>query len=185
MSKIFEIKARKPNLVSEEAARRLEAAIEAKGEGVAGQASAAVALQAREPTSSNDASIEPSLPPASIQSKPIELPSIDANRIGLELVKQEPAEVTSPEPEAPAAAAPRNTVSSRARGTTKSQARELPTTGIGTLHNPRVRKTDGVKTRSTTVHLPIQLAQKLAVHCAMTGRKQSEVIAEAMEALLN
>ena len=93
--------------------------------------------------------------------------------------------MTPSEPEAPAAPPTRNTVSSRARGTTKSQARELPTTGIGTLHNPRVRKTDGVKTRSTTVHLPIQLAQKLAVHCAMTGRKQSEVIAEAMEALLN
>jgi hypothetical protein len=28
--------------------------------------------------------------------------------------------------------------------------------------NPRVRKTDGVKTRSTSVHLPIDLAKKLA-----------------------
>jgi len=97
----------------------------------------------------------------------------------------EPVAEASPVLELPAAPAPvRNAVSSRARSTTKPRARELPTTGVGTMHNPRVRKTDGVQTRSTTVHLPIDLAKKLAVHCAMTGRKQSDVISEAVEAVL-
>jgi hypothetical protein len=97
----------------------------------------------------------------------------------------EPVAEAAPVLELPAAPAPaRNAVSSRARNVTKSRARELPTTGVGTMHNPRVRKTDGVQTRSTTVHLPIDLAKKLAVHCAMSGRKQSEVIAEAVDGLL-
>jgi len=97
----------------------------------------------------------------------------------------EPVAEAAPVLELPAAPAPaRNAVSSRARNVTKSRARELPTTGVGTMHNPRVRKTDGVQTRSTTVHLPIDLAKKLAVHCAMSGRKQSDVIAEAVEAVL-
>jgi len=183
MGKVFSIGARKPNPVSEEAARRLEEAIEAKGEGVAGQAAAAVAVQARELTSSNDASNEPSDPLASFETKATELPPIEASRVELKSVEQ-PVEVKAPEPEVPAAAPARSTVSSRARSTTKSQARELPTTGIGTLHNPRIRKNDGVRTRSTTVHLPVELAKKLAVHCAMTGRRQSEVITEAVEAML-
>jgi hypothetical protein len=161
MSKIFNLNPRKPNTLSEEAARKLEAAIEAKGEGVAGQTAAAVALQAHELTSSAEAqAVVPAEPePVAAEAAPV-----------LEL---------------PAAPAPvRNAASSRARNVTKSRARELPTTGVGTMHNPRVRKTDGVQTRSTTVHLPIDLAKKLAVHCAMSGRKQSDVIAEAVEGLL-
>jgi len=160
MSKIFNLNPRKPNTLSEEAARKLEAAIEAKGEGVAGQTAAAVALQAHELTSSVEAQ-------AAAPAEP------------------EPVAEAAPVLELPAAPAPaRNAVSSRARNVTKSRARELPTTGVGTMHNPRVRKTDGVQTRSTTVHLPIDLAKKLAVHCAMSGRKQSDVIAEAVEGLL-
>jgi hypothetical protein len=160
MSKIFNLNPRKPNTLSEEAARKLEAAIEAKGEGVAGQTAAAVALQAHELTSSVEAQ-------AAAPAEP------------------EPVAEAAPALELPAAPPPaRNAVSSRARNVTKSRARELPTTGVGTMHNPRVRKTDGVQTRSTTVHLPIDLAKKLAVHCAMSGRKQSDVIAEAVEAVL-
>jgi hypothetical protein len=160
MSKIFNLNPRKPNTLSEEAARKLEESIAAKGEGVAGQTAAAVALQAHELTSSVEAQVA-----APVEPKPV-------------------AEA-APALELPATPAPvRNTASSRARSVTKSRARELPTTGVGTMHNPRVRKTDGVQTRSTTVHLPIDLAKKLAVHCAMSGRKQSEVIAEAVEGLL-
>jgi hypothetical protein len=160
MSKIFNLNPRKPNTLSEEAARKLEAAIEAKGEGVAGQTAAAVALQAHELTSSVEAQ-------AAAPAEP------------------EPVAEAAPALELPAAPPPaRNAVSSRVRNVTKSRARELPTTGVGTMHNPRVRKTDGVQTRSTTVHLPIDLAKKLAVHCAMSGRKQSDVIAEAVEAVL-
>jgi hypothetical protein len=161
MSKLFNLNPRKPNTtLNEEAARKLEEAIAAKGEGVAGQADAPAAPQAHELTSSVVAPIE----------LPAPLP-----------VEAAPAVVEVP---AVAPAPARNTVSSRARGATKSRARELPTTGVGTMHNPRVRKTDGVQTRSTTVHLPVELAKKLAVHCAMTGRKQSDVIAEAVETVL-
>lgn len=161
MSKLFNLNPRKPNTLNEEAARKLEEAIAAKGEGVAGQAGAAVAPQAHELTSSAEA-------PAEVVSAPVP-------------VEAAPAVVDVP---AVAPVPVRNAVSSRARSATKSRARELPTTGVGTMHNPRVRKTDGVQTRSTTVHLPVELAKKLAVHCAMTGRKQSDVIAEAVEAVL-
>lgn len=163
MSKVFNLNPRKPNTLSEDAARKLEEAIAAKGEGVAGQSAEVVVPQAHELTSSVHVN--------AVAEAPIVLPT-------------EPEEVeVKPVVEAPVAPV-RNAVSSRARNTARSRARELPTTGVGTLHNPRVRKTDGVHTRSTTVHLPIELATKLAVHCAMTGRKQSEVIAEAVEGLL-
>jgi hypothetical protein len=58
-----------------------------------------------------------------------------------------------------------------------------PSTKPGTRRNPRVRR-DGVATRSTSVHLPVDLAKRLARHCAETERRQSEVIAEALERLL-
>jgi hypothetical protein len=151
MSKVFNLNPRKPNTLSEEAARKLEDAIAAKGEGVAGLAAEALAPVQEAP------------PPVVVAAPVVE------EELAESIVEAPPA---------------RNTVSSRARSATKSRVRELPTTGVGTMHNPRVRKTDGVKTRSTTVHLPVELAKKLAVHCAMSGRKQSEVIAEAVEALL-
>lgn len=52
---------------------------------------------------------------------------------------------------------------------------------IGTRTNPRIRKTDGVKTRSTSVHLPIELARELTLFCADTGWRQSAAIAAAVE----
>lgn len=175
MSKLFNLNPRKPTTLSEEAARKLEAAIEAKGEGVAGQ-SAPVLVAAPAPVAAPQAheltsSAEPAVEAAKAESAAI--------------AARAASETPEPAPIVELAAQPiRNPVSSRTRSVTKSRARELPTTGVGTLHNPRVRKTDGVKTRSTTVHLPVELAQKLAVHCAMSGRKQSEVIAEAVEAIL-
>jgi hypothetical protein len=155
-TKAFVIAPRKPAsaALSEEAARKLEEAIAAKGEGVAGSAALAppeppppepVVLQARELISS----ATDDQPPAGEENA-----KVSEERVA------------------------------RVRGTVKSRARRVPTTGVGTMHNPRVRKTDGVQTRSTTVHLPVDLAKKLAVHCAVAGRKQSEVIAEAVEALL-
>lgn len=161
MSKLFNLNPRKPNTLNEEAARKLEEAIAAKGEGVAGQAEALMTPQVHELTTSTTAPVEavPGLVPVEAATAAVEVPAVTP---------------------APA----RNAVSSRARSTTKLRARELPTTGVGTMHNPRVRKTDGVQTRSTTVHLPVELAKKLAVHCAVTGRKQSDVIAEAVEAIL-
>ena len=161
MSKLFNLNPRKPNTLNEEAARKLEEAIAAKGEGVAGQADALVVPQVHELTSSAVAPVEAASAPVLVEAAPA--------------VAEVPAVAPAPV---------RNAVSSRARSVTKSRARELPTTGVGTMHNPRVRKTDGVQTRSTTVHLPVELAKKLAVHCAMTGRKQSDVIAEAVEAVL-
>jgi hypothetical protein len=53
----------------------------------------------------------------------------------------------------------------------------------GTHEEPYVRK-DGIKTRATTMHLPVDLLRELAVHCAQTGSRQSEIIAAAIEAYL-
>lgn len=53
----------------------------------------------------------------------------------------------------------------------------------GTLETPYMRK-DGVKTISTSMTVPIELWQKLSVHCATTGRKKSFVIAKAIETYL-
>jgi len=39
---------------------------------------------------------------------------------------------------------------------------------------------DGTRTRSTTVHLPIDLAKRLAIHCAETGTRQSEIVVAAL-----
>jgi hypothetical protein len=178
MSKAFNLNPRKPNVMNEEAARKLEAAIAAKGEGVAGQADAPLAQQVHELTRARDELTSSGealghAEPAGVQSPPSPPEKLDGEAVAA--VAGEGAS---------ARAGARGVVSSRARGTAKSRAREVPATGVGTMHNPRVRKTDGVQTRSTTVHLPVELAKKLAVHCAMTGRKHSDVIAEAVESLL-
>lgn len=65
----------------------------------------------------------------------------------------------------------------------ESKAPSLPApanTGLGTRANPRVRKTDGIKTRSTSIHLPIELGLRLTMFCARNGRRQSEIIALAV-----
>ena len=43
-----------------------------------------------------------------------------------------------------------------------------------------MRKTDGAEMRATTVHLPVDLARRLAVYCAENDRKLSDVVAEAI-----
>jgi hypothetical protein len=180
MSKLFNLNPRKPTALSEEAARKLEAAIEAKGEGVAGQ-TASVSIAAAHAASPAPAPV--AAPQAHELTSSVEAPAERAAAHAPAFDEEPEVDLeTAPIVELPTPV--RSSVSSRARSVTKPRARELPTTGLGTLHNPRVRKTDGVKTRSTTVHLPVELAKKLAVHCAMTGRKQSDVIAEAVEAIL-
>lgn len=157
MSKTFSLNPRKP--LSEEDARKIEEAIAAKGEGIAG--SEPVSSEAREPVSSR--AHEPmSLESDAVRASTIERPDSTGDKPPL----QEPK--NSPRPRTPSG----------------KRVREVPVTGVGTLHNPRVRKADGVQTRSTTVHLPVELAKKLAVHCAVNGRRQSEVIAEAVQAML-
>ena len=49
----------------------------------------------------------------------------------------------------------------------------------------RVRKTDGAEMRATTVHLPVDLARRLAVYCAENDRKLSDIVAEAVTSLLD
>lgn len=76
------------------------------------------------------------------------------------------------------APAPKRATSSRRRDVTTSRSHDAET-GPGTLNNPR-RRADGVKTRATTVHLPIDLLRKLSVHAAERGVRLSQVVTEAV-----
>lgn len=81
-------------------------------------------------------------------------------------------------------AAPETDVEPERHEPTSSRARKLATPGgAGTRDNPRVRR-DGAAMRSTTVHLPVELARQLAVYCATEGRRHSDVMAEALAAYL-
>ena len=55
--------------------------------------------------------------------------------------------------------------------------------GGGTLDAPRVRKSDGVATRSTTVTLPVDLADWLRVAAAKERVRQSAIVVRALEAM--
>lgn len=75
-----------------------------------------------------------------------------------------------------------------AKGKGKPATAPLPAaanTGLGTRANPRVRKTDGIKTRSTSIHLPIDLGLDLTMFCARHGRRQSEIVALAVRKWLD
>lgn len=56
-------------------------------------------------------------------------------------------------------------------------------TGGGTLGVPRVRKSDGVATRSTTVTLPVDLADWLRVVAAKERVRQSAIVQRALEVM--
>lgn len=74
------------------------------------------------------------------------------------------------------------------KGKAKPASSPLPAaanTGLGTRANPRERKTDGIKTRSTSIHIPIDLGLKLTMYCARNGRRQSEIVALAVEEWLS
>lgn len=60
------------------------------------------------------------------------------------------------------------------RRSAKASRSATPAKGV------RVRKTDGAEMRATTVHLPVDLARRLAVYCAENDRKLSDVVAEAL-----
>ncbi len=51
--------------------------------------------------------------------------------------------------------------------------------GPGSWSNPRIRR-DGVATRATSVHLPIDLAEELEAMRFKTNRRLSDLIAEGM-----
>lgn len=64
----------------------------------------------------------------------------------------------------------------RAESSAPSMARS------GTILEPYVRR-DGVKTRTTSFCLPVDIAQWLRVHAAQTGQKQSAIVAQALREL--
>jgi hypothetical protein len=112
----------------------------------------------------------------------------DAIAGGTPASQQDASSAPTPSVDLYAAEAPRSAPAKQQRTTAEGPARarksrisEIPLTGIGTRANPRVRKLDGVKTRSTSVHLPIELALELTMHCARAGLRQSEVITQALE----
>jgi hypothetical protein len=149
---------RKP--IDELAARRLEDAIAAKGESVAGQTDAV-------PHPRNPESVDP------IAADPQREIGESAKALAGRVVAE-----AEPSPRA------HELMSSRAHGSVTPRHHDVPATGIGTIHNPRVRKIDGLQTRATTVHLPIDLAIKLTTYCAQNGRKRNDVIIERLEMLL-
>ena len=55
-----------------------------------------------------------------------------------------------------------------------------PVPGPGSWANPRIRACDGVATRATSVHLPIDLAKQLDAVRLKTHRRLSDLIAEGM-----
>lgn len=156
-SKAFNLAPRKPTALSEEAARKLEDAIAARGEGVAG---AEVA-------------------PAQVE------PATDS---AVSRLHSMPAEA-SPESERHSrkqAQTPSRRTKEKDKG--RASASDAPLTGPGTIRNPRLAGRGvnaGVKTRSGTVHLPVELAKKLGVYCAQVDRTKSDVIAEALQAFLD
>lgn len=82
----------------------------------------------------------------------------------------EPASATEPAP-AEVAARPQQHKARRSKG---------PRNRKGTVHEPYVRKSDGVPTVALTFTVPTELARRLKVHAAMTGTKVSDIGVEAL-----
>ena len=76
-------------------------------------------------------------------------------------------------PSSPPAPAHKPRDSTQARESASLQARQ------GTMSTPHVRK-DGLETRSTTIHFPVELHQQLRMRAAADGRRISEMVAEAV-----
>lgn len=132
--------------VPEDVARRLEAAAEAQGNGVAG---------ARD------------LPP------PAAVEAVTATMT-------KPIAVAAPAASRPNAKAqtPTTPLDGSSHGAGSHGA-----SGAGTLKVPRERK-DGVQTRSTSIHLPVDLGRRIKMYCAQNDLRQNEVILEAIEEFL-
>ena len=67
----------------------------------------------------------------------------------------------------------------------KGKALAVEGAGGGTVSAPRVRRGDGVATRSTTVTLPVDLAEKLRARAFQDRKRQSAVVAEALAQYLD
>lgn len=86
----------------------------------------------------------------------------------------------------PAALRSRDVVESQAeRAASAHSETVIPRRGRGgwTKADPYTRK-DGVPTRSTTIYLPVELAERLRRFAFEADRKQSDVVVEALERLL-
>lgn len=64
------------------------------------------------------------------------------------------------------------------RDVTTSRPHDLVSVGVGSWQNPRVRA-DGVSTRATTVHLPLDVAESLDWVRMQTKRRLSDLLVEA------
>ncbi len=181
-SNVTSLKTRPRRPVPEDVARKLEEAAEAQGNRMAGESQP-------EPTSVSEPSgahqpvaAEPR--PVSTEPQPV---AAEKSSVALEpeAVVAEPAPVSA-EPEAVAAepvpVQHPQIVSSDGEATGAASAAAQG--AVGTMGNPR-RRRDGVRTRTTSLHVPLELSQQLRMHCAATGRRQNDVIIRALTAYLD
>jgi hypothetical protein len=184
----FAITPRKP--VSDEVARLLEEAIERKSEAVAGSP----------PVAPPQAAVVPSAAPVEPPSTPrptlIEQPAPRATlspEVSQEAVSPAPRSSVRPANETPESSGAHSEqrvklksdlnparLTPRAPVKRTQIAQSEPETTLGTVKNPRIRKRDGVATRSTSIHFPVDLAFELTMYCAQTGLGQSEAVTEAV-----
>lgn len=72
----------------------------------------------------------------------------------------------------------------QAREPASLQKRSTGPRGGGTMGTPYTR-TDGTRTRSTTIHLPTEVHDKLRRYCFERGMTMSQFVTEAVESALN
>ena len=123
----------------------------------------------------NFAGRRPGTLPAEAEAKLAELES-RAEARGNAVAGQAAPEPPLPEP------APDVASSQARKPASPRRRREAPPSAArsGTQAEPYVRATDGQATRSTTVHLLIELHQKLRMEAAKRGEHMSAIIAEAV-----
>lgn len=101
---------------------------------------------------------------------------LEAEEQGRALSSPAPAAASAPTviPSSPPAPTRKPREPTQAREPASLQARQ------GTMSTPHVRK-DGLETRSTTIHFPVELHQQLRMRAAADGRRISEMVAEAVQ----
>lgn len=67
----------------------------------------------------------------------------------------------------------------------KARRSNEPRNRKGTVHEPYVRKSDGVATVALTFTVPTELARRIKVYAAMTGTKASDIGVEALTKYLS
>jgi hypothetical protein len=85
-------------------------------------------------------------------------------------VENDVAPLALPPIEEPIPAAPRR----------KEKAATMIARASGTRKHPHVRKTDGISTRSTSIHIPVALGKDLGIYCAVNEVRQNDVIVQAL-----